>query len=88
MFAGGNSRTCSVLPRMVGERAQTKGVGVIFSFLAEPHTVDELAANFAENDVETAEPPVDRPWNTQDIVEAEHLGCRLAHWSRESRKEG
>ena len=68
------------------ERAQTKGVEVILSFLAGPHIVDELAANFAGNDAETVECPVNRPWITRVIVVADPLGYRLAFWSRRTRQ--
>ena len=50
------------------EDAHPKGVGVAFSFLAGLTTVDEMATNLAMGDVEVAEGPITRPWNTRDIV--------------------
>ena len=39
--------------------------------------MDELAANLADQGVEVAEGPVNRPWNTRDIVVHDPDGYRL-----------
>ena len=54
-----------------------KGVGVAFSLLADTTSVDDMAANLDNNGVEIAEGPVDRPWNTRDIVVHDPDGFKL-----------
>ena len=57
--------------------AREKGLGVAFSFLADIEPIDGMAARLEANGVELAEGPVDRPWNTRDIVVLDPDGYRL-----------
>ncbi len=57
--------------------AQTKGAGMTLSFLARAETIDDMAARLAASGVEMEEGPVDRPWNTRDIVVLDPDGYRL-----------
>lgn len=57
--------------------AHPKGIGVSFSLLVDTTSIDEMAADLTNNDVEIAEGPVDRPWNTRDIVVHDPDGYRL-----------
>ena len=57
--------------------AREKGVGVALSFLADTEPIDDMAARLEANGVELAEGPVDRPWNTRDIVVLDPDGYRL-----------
>ena len=50
------------------DAAQAKGIGVAFSLLVDTTSIDEMAENLANSGVEIAEGPVNRPWNTRDIV--------------------
>ena len=59
------------------DASHPKGVGVSFSLLVDTTSVDELAANLADQGVEVAEGPVDRPWNTRDTVVHDPDGYRL-----------
>ena len=54
-----------------------KGAGVTLSFLVETETVDDMAARLAESGVELEEGPVERPWNTREIVVLDPDGYRL-----------
>ena len=54
-----------------------KGVGVVFSFLVDTTSIDEMAANLAANGVEVAEGPITRPWNTREIVVQDPDGFTL-----------
>ena len=57
--------------------AQAKGIGLTLSFLVQTETIDNMAARLEANGVEVAEGPVDRPWNTRDIVVPDPDGYRL-----------
>ncbi len=57
--------------------AREKGVGVALSFLADIEPIDGMAARLEANGVELEEGPVDRPWNTRDIVVLDPDGYRL-----------
>ena len=59
------------------ESEHPKGVGVAFSLLVDTTSVDEMAAYLASNGVEIAEGPINRPWNTRDIVVHDPDGYRL-----------
>ena len=50
------------------ESEHPKGVGVAFSLLVDTTSVDDMTTNLANNGVQIAEGPVNRPWNTRDIV--------------------
>ena len=54
-----------------------RGVGVTLSFLAQAETIDDMAARLEANGVQIDEGPVDRPWNTRDIVVIDPDGFRL-----------
>ena len=54
-----------------------KGTGITLSFLAQTETIDDMAARMEANGVEVAEGPVDRPWNTRDIIIIDPDGFRL-----------
>ena len=56
---------------------QTKGTGISLSFLAQAETIDDMAARLEVSGVEIAEGPVNRPWNTRDIVVIDPDGFRL-----------
>ena len=56
---------------------QDKGTGISLSFLAQVETIDDMAARLEANRVEVTEGPVDRPWNTRDIVIIDPDGFRL-----------
>ena len=55
----------------------SKGTGITLSFLVETETVDNMAARLEESGVEIEEGPVNRPWNTRDIVVLDPDGYRL-----------
>ena len=57
--------------------AQARGVGVALAFLVQTETIDEMAARLNANGVQIAEGPVDRPWNTRDIVVLDPDGYRM-----------
>ena len=57
--------------------AQAKGAGITLSFLTQSETINEMASRLEANDVEIDEGPVDRPWNTRDIVVLDPDGYRL-----------
>ena len=57
--------------------AQTKGAGMTLSFLAQTETIDDMAARLEASGVEIEEGPIDRPWNTRDIVVLDPDGYRL-----------
>ena len=57
--------------------AQAKCTGISLSFLAQRETIDEMAARLEGNGVEVAEGPIDRPWNTREIVVVDPDGFRL-----------
>ena len=57
--------------------AQAKGAGITLAFLAQMEAIDDMAARLRENGVEIEEGPVDRPWNTRDIVVRDPDGFRL-----------
>ncbi len=57
--------------------AQAKGAGITLAFLAQTEAIDDMAARLEANGVEIAEGPVDRPWNTRDIVVIDPDGFRL-----------
>ena len=59
------------------DTAHPKGIGVSFSLLVDTTYIDEMAANLTNNGVEIAEGPVDRPWNTRDIVVHDPDGYKL-----------
>ena len=48
--------------------AHPKGIGVSFSLLVDTTSIDKMAAELTNSGVEIAEGPVNRPWNTRDIV--------------------
>ncbi len=54
-----------------------RGLGVTLSFLTESETIDDMAARFEASGVEIAEGPIDRPWNTRDIVVIDPDGYKL-----------
>lgn len=54
-----------------------KGVGVALSFLSEEETVEDMAARLKTSGVEIEEGPIDRPWNTRDVVILDPDGYRL-----------
>ncbi|MCY4652752.1 MAG: VOC family protein [Dehalococcoidia bacterium] len=54
-----------------------KGAGVTLCFLVETETVDDMVARLAESGVELEEGPVERPWNTREIVVLDPDGYRL-----------
>lgn len=56
---------------------QAKGAGISLSFLVQTETIDDMAARLEANGVELDEGPVDRPWNTRDIVVLDPDGFRL-----------
>ena len=56
---------------------QAKGTGISLSFLAQTEAIDDMAARLEANGVEIAEGPVNRPWNTRDIVIIDPDGFRL-----------
>lgn len=57
--------------------AHPRGIGVALSFLMESETVDDMAARLEANGVEIEEGPIDRPWNTRDIIVLDPDGYRL-----------
>ncbi len=57
--------------------AQTKGTGISLSFLAQTEAIDDMAARLEDSGVEIKEGPVNRPWNTRDIVILDPDGYRL-----------
>ena len=57
--------------------SRAKGTGMTLSFLAETETIDDMATRLEERDVEIEEGPVNRPWNTRDIVIRDPDGYRL-----------
>ncbi len=57
--------------------AHPKGIGVSFSLLVDTTTIDEMASDLTNSGVEIAEGPIDRPWNTRDIVVHDPDGYRL-----------
>ncbi len=59
------------------DAAQSKGIGVAFSLLVDTTSIDEMAENLANSGVEIAEGPVNRPWNTRDIVVHDPDGYKL-----------
>ena len=59
------------------QSSHRRGVGVTLSFLTERETIDDMAARLQANGVEIAEGPIDRPWNTRDIVVLDPDGYRL-----------
>ena len=50
------------------DAAHPKGVGVAFSLVVDTTSIDEMAGNLAYRGVEIAEGPINRPWNTRDII--------------------
>ncbi len=54
-----------------------RGAGVTLSFLAETETVDDMAARLKVSEIEIAEGPINRPWNTRDIVVFDPDGYKL-----------
>ena len=54
-----------------------KGKGITLSFLVDTETIDEMAARLETTGVGIEEGPVDRPWNTRDIVVRDPDGFRL-----------
>lgn len=56
---------------------QAKGAGISLSFLVQTETIDDMAARLQRNGVEIEEGPIDRPWNTRDIVVLDPDGYRL-----------
>lgn len=56
---------------------QAKGTGISLSFLVQMETIDDMAARLKASEVEIAEGPVNRPWNTRDIVVIDPDGFRL-----------
>ena len=56
---------------------QAKGTGISLSFFAQTETIDDMAARMEVSGVEIEEGPVDRPWNTRDIVVMDPDGFRL-----------
>ena len=57
--------------------AHAKGAGISLSFFVQAETIDDMAARLEASGVEIAEGPVDRPWNTRDIVVTDPDGFRL-----------
>ena len=57
--------------------AQARGTGISLSFLAQTEAIDDMAARLEESGVEIKEGPVNRPWNTRDIVILDPDGYRL-----------
>ena len=57
--------------------AHPKGIGVAFSLLVDTTSIDAMAASLVDRGVEIAEGPVDRPWNTRDIVVHDPDGYKL-----------
>ena len=60
---------------------QTKGAGVVLSFLADTKPIDDLAAEVAGRGVEIAEGPVSRPWNVRDFAVLDPDGYRLVFFT-------
>ena len=56
---------------------QAKGKGLTLSFLAQTESIDDMAVRLEANEVEITEGPVNRPWNTRDIVVIDPDGFRL-----------
>ena len=56
---------------------QVKDTGISLSFLVRTETIDDMAARMEASGVEIEEGPVDRPWNTRDIVVIDPDGFRL-----------
>ena len=56
---------------------QAKGTGISLSFFVQTETIDDMAARLEASGVEIEEGPVDRPWNTRDIVVIDPDGFRL-----------
>lgn len=56
---------------------RAKGTGITLSFLAQAETIDDMAARLEASGVEIEEGPVNRPWNTRDIVVIDPDGFRL-----------
>ena len=56
---------------------QAKGAGITLSFLVQTETIDDMAARMEASGVEIEEGPVNRPWNTRDIVVLDPDGYRL-----------
>ena len=54
-----------------------KGAGITLSFPTEAESVDDMATRLESNGVELEEGPIDRPWNTRDIVVLDPDGFRL-----------
>ena len=59
------------------QAARPKGLGVALSFLAGPTSVDDMFAGLAAKGVELTDGPVNRPWNTREIVVPDPDGYRL-----------
>ena len=57
--------------------AQAKGTGITLSFLVQTETIDDMTMRLEANRVEIVEGPVNRPWNTRDIVIIDPNGFRL-----------
>ena len=56
---------------------QAKGAGISLSFLVQTETIDDMADRMEASGVEIEEGPVNRPWNTRDIVVLDPDGYRL-----------
>ena len=57
--------------------AHRRGAGITLSFLADTEPIDDMAKRLEANGVELADGPVNRPWNTRDIVILDPDGYRL-----------
>lgn len=57
--------------------AQAKGTGISLCFLVQAESIDHMAARLDASGVEITEGPVNRPWNTRDIVVTDPDGFRL-----------